>query len=54
MTFDIIIGILLLAASLSGVIILTLWSRHIIERIYSEPPDTLKEIQETITNERKS
>jgi len=53
MTIDIIIGIIILAVSLSGVVIFTLWSRHIIDRIHSDSPGTLKEIQETIINERK-
>ncbi len=54
MTFDIIIGIILLAASLGGVVLFTFWSRHIIERIYSSSSGTLKETQEKISNERKS
>ncbi len=54
MTLNIIIGIILLAVSLGGVVIFTLWSRHIIERIYSAPPGTLKEIQENIINGKKS
>jgi len=47
MTFDMIIGIIVLSASLTGVVILTLWSRHIIERIFSNSPDKLKENSET-------
>jgi hypothetical protein len=54
MTLNIIIGIILLAASLGGVVIFTLWSRHIIERIHSAPTGTLKEIQGNINNGRKS
>ena len=54
MTFNIIIGIILLVLSLGGVIVFTLWSRHIIERIYSGSPGTLKEIQENINNGNKS
>ncbi len=54
MTLNIIIGIILLTASLGGVVIFTLWSRHIIEVIYSASQGTLKEIQENTINERKS
>ena len=54
MTLDIIIGLILLTASLSGVILFTLWSRHIIERLHDSSPDTLKEAQENTLNERKS
>ncbi len=46
MTFDIIIGIILLVGSLGGVVLFTLWSRHIIERIYSGSSGTLKEKQD--------
>jgi len=54
MTLDIIIGLILLTASLCGVILFTLWSRHIIEQLHSNSPDTLKEVQENRLNERKS
>jgi hypothetical protein len=46
MTFDIIIGIILLAGSLGVVVLFTLWSRHIIERIHSGSSGTLKETQD--------
>ncbi|MEA1964829.1 MAG: hypothetical protein U9O41_06855 [Candidatus Aerophobetes bacterium] len=51
MTSNIIIGIILTVLALSAVVILTLWSRRIIERIRSRSPKTLREIKREIDNE---
>jgi hypothetical protein len=45
MDFDILTGIILTATALGGVVILTLWSRHIIERIHSRAPTSLRKIR---------
>ncbi len=50
MTLDILIGIALTVMSLGAVVLLTLWSRHIIERIHARSPSSLREIQ----NDNKS
>ena len=50
MSLDILIGIALTAMSLGAVVLLTLWSRHIIERINAHSPSSLREIQ----NDNKS
>jgi hypothetical protein len=47
---DIIIGIILMVMALGVVVILTLWSRRIIERIHARPPGSLREIQKDIIN----
>lgn len=50
MDLDIIIGIILTVMALGTVVILTLWSRRIIERIYAHSPGSLREIQKDIIN----
>ncbi len=45
MTFDLIAGVALTIFALGAVIILTFWSRRIIERIHSKPPKTLRQIR---------
>ena len=50
MTLDLIIGIVLLTASLCGVVLFTLWSRYIIERIHAGSGDTQKGAQESTEN----
>jgi len=52
MTFDIIVGIILTAVSLCVIVFLVLWSRHIIERIHSKPPRTLREIKQEIDSDQ--
>jgi len=47
---DIIIGIILTVMALGAVVILTLWSRRIIERIHAHSPGSLREIQKDIIN----
>lgn len=54
MTFDILMGIVLTALALGIVVLLTLWSRRIIERIYARLPSSLREIQKDIINGNKS
>jgi hypothetical protein len=54
MTFDIFIGIILTAGALCAVVLLTFWSRHIIERIHAHPPGSLREIQKEIMNDNES
>ncbi len=54
MTFDIFLGIVLTAISLCTVVLLTMWSRRIIERIHTRPPSSLREIQNETTNGNKS
>ena len=54
MTFDILMGIVLTALALGVVVLLTLWSRRIIERIYARLPSSLREIQKDIINGNKS
>ncbi len=50
MTFDVFTGIIFIAAALCVIVFLTLWSRHIIERIHAHPPGSLREIQKEIIN----
>ena len=50
MALDILIGIALTVMSLGAVVLLTLWSRHIIERIHARSPSSLREIK----NDNKS
>jgi hypothetical protein len=45
MDFDILIGIILASMSLGAVLLLTLWSRRIIEHIHAGSPASLREIQ---------
>ena len=52
MTFDIIVGVILIVLALSIVVFLTLWSWRIIEHIHSRSPKTLREIKQEIDNER--
>jgi hypothetical protein len=47
---DIIIGIILMVMALGAIVILTLWSRRIIERIHARPRGSLREIQKDIIN----
>jgi hypothetical protein len=47
---NIIIGIILTVMALGAVVILTLWSRRIIERIHARSPGSLREIQKDIIN----
>ena len=54
MTFDILMGIVLTALALGVVVLLTLWSRRIIERIHARSPGSLREIQKDIINGNKS
>ena len=54
MNLDIIIGVVLTVMALGAVVFLTLWSRHIIERIHARSPSSLREIQEDIRNGKKS
>ena len=54
MTFDILVGIVLTALALGVVVLLTLWSRRIIERIHARSPSSLREIQKDIINGNKS
>ncbi|MBW2615006.1 MAG: hypothetical protein JRD02_02370 [Deltaproteobacteria bacterium] len=54
MTLDILIGIVLTAIALGGVVVLALWSRRIIERIHAHSPGSLREIQKEIINGNKS
>lgn len=50
MYFDTIIGIIITVIALGTVVMLTLWSRHIIERIHARSPGSLREIQKDIIN----
>ena len=52
MTFDIMLGIVLTILALGAVVILTLWSRRIIERIHAHRPSSLRHIQKEILNEQ--
>jgi len=54
MTLDILIGIILTAVALCTVVLLTLWSRRIIERIHVHASGSLREIQKDIINGNKS
>ncbi len=54
MTFDMVVGIGLTALALGAVVLLTLWSRNIIERIHSRSPASLREIQKDIVNGKES
>jgi len=54
MTFDITIGIILTAGALAIVVLLTFWSRSIIDRIHAHPPGSLREIQKEIINGNES
>jgi hypothetical protein len=54
MSFDMIIGALLTMAALGAVVLLTLWSRSIIERIHQRAPGSLRDIQKDILNGNKS
>jgi hypothetical protein len=47
---NIVIGIILTVMALGTVVILTLWSRRIIERIHARSPGSLREIQKDIIN----
>lgn len=50
MDLDIITGIILTVMALGAIVILTLWSQRIIERIHARPPGSLREIQNDIIN----
>lgn len=50
MDLDIVIGVTLTILALGAVIFMTFWSRHIIERINSESPGSLREIQKEKIN----
>jgi hypothetical protein len=50
MDLNIIIGIILTVTALGAVVILTLWSRRIIERIHANSPGSLRKIQKDIIN----
>jgi len=54
MDIDTITGVLLVAAALGAVVLLTFWSRRIIERIHARSPGSLREIQRDIINGTKS
>ena len=54
MALDILIGLTLTAIALGGVVVLTLWSRRIIERIHAHSSGSLREIQKDIINGNKS
>ena len=54
MTFDILLGIVLTALSLFGVVFLTIWSRRIIESIHARQPSSLREIQKETINGNQS
>ena len=54
MSFDMILGSLLTLAALGAVVLLTLWSRSIIERIHDRAPGSLRNIQKDIMNGNKS
>lgn len=54
MTFDVLLGIILTAISLFGVVFLTIWSRRIIESIHTRPSSSLREIQKETINGNKS
>jgi hypothetical protein len=44
MSSDSLTGVILTVVPLCGVALLTLWSRHIIERIHSRAPTSLRKI----------
>ncbi len=46
------LGIVLTILALGAVVILTLWSRRIIERIHAHRPSSLRHIQKEILNEQ--
>lgn len=50
MNVETVAGIILTVLALGTVVILTLWSRKIIERIYTHNPGSLREIQKDIIN----
>jgi hypothetical protein len=50
MDLNIITGIILTVIALGTVVILTLWSRRIIERIHTHSPGSLRKIQKDIIN----
>ncbi|MBW1939735.1 MAG: hypothetical protein JRI67_13455 [Deltaproteobacteria bacterium] len=50
MDLNIIIGIIVTVMALVVVVILTIWSRRIIERIHARSPGSLREIQKDIIN----
>jgi hypothetical protein len=54
MTFDTVIGVGLTAIALGAVVLLTLWSRRIIERIHNHSPGSLRKIQKDIINGKAS
>jgi len=54
MSFDMVVGALLTLAALAAVVLLTLWSRSIIERIHDRAPGSLRNIRKDIMNGNKS
>jgi hypothetical protein len=50
MAFDLLFGVILIILALICVVLLTLWSRRIIERIHDHSPGSLREIQREITD----
>jgi hypothetical protein len=52
LTFDIVLGIVLTILTLGVVVLLTLWSRRIIERIHAHRPSSMRNIQKEILNEQ--
>ena len=54
MTFDMIVGVCLTALALGAVVLLTFWSRSIINRIHAHSPGSLREIQKDIVNGKES
>jgi hypothetical protein len=50
MDLNMLIGIILTVTALGAVVMLTLWSRRIIERIHAHSPGSLREIQKDIIN----
>ena len=54
MTFDMVVGVGLTALALGAVVLLTFWSRSIINRIHDHSPGSLREIQKDIVNGKES
>ena len=50
MSLDSLIGAILTIAALVGVVLLTLWSRRIVERIHALRPGSLRDIQQELNN----
>jgi len=53
-TFDIIMGVILTALALVVVVLLTFWSRSIIEAIHARSPGSLRDFRNDIHNGDKS